>query len=146
MKKHNYNDYKITDELLESLGFKKVNINIHNRDKILREYIRQDPLITETKINWNRLTFDDKTPYFILGSDRILQKKETGGYMLMVFSDWPFYEQLSLTQTKEHIELTGPFWVMQIFTVAQLKKMLDLLYIDYSNPKILKYIKETYDN
>lgn len=144
MKRRNYNDYRITDELLELLGFKKVDINIRNRNEVFREYIERNPLITEKNVAWNRLTFDDTTPYFILGYDRILQKNETGGYMLMVFDEWSYYEQIDATRSKEHIELTGPFWVIQIFTVTQLKKMLDLLYIKYSNYKISKYIKETY--
>ena len=138
-------NYKITDELLEVLGFKKVNINTYNRDNIIfNEYIEKDHLITEELIDWNKLTFDEKTPWFILGPKRILQRKETGGYMLMVFGEYPYYEQLDATRLKEHIQLTGPYWVMQIFNISQLKKMLDLLYIKYSNYKINKYIKEKY--
>lgn len=140
-------DHKITDELLELLGFKKIEANYHNYDEVLLQDYKKYPLLTDTKIKINPLNFDEKTPHFELGHGRYLQKKDNGGYMLLVYDILFEYKQHDYDVFYDEIRrLCGPFWVTYVYTISELKKLLDLLHIKYSKYKITKYIKNEKDN
>ena len=139
-------EYRITDELLEKvIGLKKIEANYSNNDKVLLQDYKKYPLPTDTKVKWNTLCFDEKTPHFELGGGRYLQKKETGGYMLLLYDTLREYKKHDYdVYYDEVIRLCGPFWVTCVYTISELKKLLDVIHVDYSNYKISKYIKENY--
>ena len=137
-----YDTYEITDELLEFLGFKKIEADYNNYDKVLCHDFKKYKLLTTDKIKINQISFSKRSIYFELGHGRYLQKLDNG-YLLVIYEvSNEFIPHTNDVYHDESIFLTGPFWVTVIYNIKLLKELLDVLHIKYSKYKIGKYLKD----
>ena len=140
----------IDDGLLEALGMKKIECNDHNRKSLIEESLKdilKNPMLTTKDVGWNDMCLCKSQTMFYLGYGRFLQKTETNGYLLSIYGayDTLFNGHLlrgySVTYDRDVIQVCGPLWLTVVYTVEDLKKLLDVLRFDYNKRAINKYFK-----